>query len=371
MGKCKVCGSKGALISSKLGVCLACIRNRPEEALAITDPAHAKSRARFGLPLKPPNDPDGIACGVCANDCRIEPGNKGFCGLVVNKGGRLVRYAGTAERGLAQYYYDPLVTNCTSWWVCPGCTGAGYPKFAHSAGPEYGYYNLAVFTCACSYDCYYCQNWHFRSHATGLEPIISAEELAFAADKRVSCICWFGGDPSPQMPFALRTSELAVERARREDRIMRICWESNGHFTWPFAKRATELSLETGGVVKFDLKTWDGDLGRALCGISNRASLDNFRQIGEIYFRKRPEVPVLTASTLLVPGYVDDEEVSKIAGFIASIDERIPLSLLAFYPCHELIDLPTTSKKDAIDCLRAAQQAGLQNVRIGNIRLLS
>jgi pyruvate formate lyase activating enzyme len=49
----------------------------------------------------------------------------------------------------------------------------------------------------------------------------------------------------------------------------------------------------------------------------------------------------------------------------------MPYALLAFYPTFEMNDLPTTSRRQATECLAAAQQEGLTRVRIGNVRLLS
>lgn len=77
------------------------------------------------------------------------------------------------------------------------------------------------------------------------------------------------------------------------------------------------------------------------------------------------------ASTLLVPGYVDVEEVAALARFIAAINPAIPYSLLDFHPQFYLPDLPRTSRGHALRCLQAAREAGLANVRIGNIHLLS
>ncbi len=305
------------------------------------------------------------------NNCRIGVAERGFCGLVFNVEGRLVRFGGTIEKGILEWYYDPLPTNCVAWWFCAGCTGRGFPKYAYGQGPEMGYSNLAVFYGACSYDCLFCQNWHYRGLSAQLKPVVSAESLASKANEKVSCICYFGGDPSPQMPHALKTSELALEQARVEKRILRICWESNGYMTWTYADLASKLSFETGGTVKFDLKTWDDNLNRALCGVSNKPTLKMFRKIADKYFRDRLEPPVLTASTLLVPGYVDAEEVRHLASFIASIDSRIPYTLLAFYPQYVMNDLPTTSRKIAYECLESAEKAGLQHVRLGNVHLLS
>jgi pyruvate-formate lyase-activating enzyme len=533
------------------------------------------------------------------NKCQIGPGKRGFCGLVANIDGRLIRFGGTPERGILEWYYDPLPTNCVAWWFCAGCTGLGYPKYAYKPGAEVGYSNLAVFygaclpgyeklfaiiddkltiiridklvrgilqedsadevsfgpfilsrprapirvaglddnckikyalvsrvskrwfdgqlikitlemghtlhvtpdhpmlvlqqnklaivnadrldlrdyvpiakrlpdptqnvdesdlaefkakgsdhkvithfpkiysqrTCIqrlkerqsfqtkfpaslmegdvhlikvkridsipyegyvydlevndpssplatymlasgvithnCSFDCLFCQNWHYRALSSKLQPVISAESLAAKAHRRVSCVCYFGGDPSPQMPHALRTSEIALEKAREEGRLLRICWESNGYMSEVFTERAARLSFESGGTVKFDIKTFDETLNQVLCGVSNKPTLENFRRIGEKFFRERLELPVLTASTLLIPGYIDAEEVGQIANFLADIDSKIPYTLLAFYPQYIMCDLPTTSRQLAYQCLEAAKKAGLEQVRIGNVHLLS
>ncbi len=322
------------------------------------------------MPPEPPHSQNGISCGMCANDCRIDVGEKGFCGLVYNIEGRLVRMGGTLEKGILEWYYDPLPTNCVAWWFCPGCTGAGYPKYAYKSTAETGYSNLAVFYGACSYDCLFCQNWHYRSLASQLQPSMTAESLALKADEHVSCICYFGGDPSAQMPHAIKTSQIALERAERERRILRICWETNGYEKEELALKAAEISLKSGGNLKFDLKTWNENLNLGLCGVSNTPTLETFKVIGKKFYKQRPELPILTASTLLLPGYVDAEETESIARFIAEIDSRIPYTLLAFCPQYVMNDLPTTSREQASQCYRAAKKH-LENVRIGNVNLLS
>jgi pyruvate formate lyase activating enzyme len=307
---------------------------------------------------------------MCSNNCRIGPSEKGFCGIVSNSDGHLTRMGGVPERGVLEWYYDSLPTNCVAWWFCPGCTGRGYPKYAYKPSAEADYANLAVFYGACSLDCLFCQNWHYRRMSQTPTPFISAENLASKADSHVSCICYFGGDPSVQMPHALKTSEIALEKAAQESRILRICWETNGHMRREFAERAAEQSYHSGGVIKFDLKAFDDNLYKALCRASSKPAFDNFRMIGERFFRDRLEVPILTASTLLVPGYVDAKEVEDIASFMADIDPRIPYTLLAFYPQYKMDDLPTTKRAEAMKCREAAEKH-LENVRIGNLHLLS
>lgn len=370
MGRCLICGDESPLIASQLGVCLKCIRRTPEEAVEIAKRVHADTRKAFELPPAPPKDSDGLSCGICANDCRIRQGEKGFCGLVSNSNGSLNRLGGTPEKGVLEWYYDLLPTNCVAWWFCPGCTGAGYPKYSYKPGVEEGHVNLAVFYGSCSFDCLFCQNWHFREMSQSLRPVMSAAELVSKVEQNVSCICFFGGDPSTQILHALETSHIALQKAEEEKRILRICWETNGNMSKNLALKAAEFSFRSGGIVKFDIKVWDEDLGKVLCGVSNKATLDNFREIGERFFKQRPEVPVLTASTLLVPGYVDEVEVENIARFIAEIDPDIPYTLLAFYPQYVMDDLPTTSWRQARECYDVAKKY-LKKIRIGNIHLLS
>jgi len=59
-----------------------------------------------------------------------------------------------------------------------------------------------------------------------LHHIRNVKVLVDAVDNKTSCICYFGGDPTPQLPFAIRASRLALEK--KKNRILRICWESNG-----------------------------------------------------------------------------------------------------------------------------------------------
>jgi len=98
--------------------------------------------------------------------------------------------------------------------------------------------------------------------------------------------------------------------------------------------------------------------------------MDNFIRAGE-KIKERPVPPFLIASTLLVPGYIDEHEIRNIARFIASVDQEIPYSLLAFYPHFFMSDMPLTHRKIADACLKAAREDGLKNVRLGNLHLLS
>ena len=353
---CALCGAQSSLIASQLGVCLDCIRQQPEKALSIAAKAHARARRLFDLPETAPAATDGTQCILCFRHCRIPEGERGYCGMRTVRNGHLVHLAGTPSRGLLHWYRDPLPTNCVADWVCSGHT-------------QVGHHNLAVFYASCTLDCLFCQNWHYREtdptrDQQGTIQALSSSGLAQAANPRTFCVCFFGGDPASQMPHALGAGKALADQG------VVVCWETAGTMHPRFMRRALELSLETGGCIKFDLKALDENLHIALTGGSNQRTLENFAAAAT-RFSERPSPPLLIASTLLVPGYVDPGEVGRIASFIANLNPDIPYALLAFHPHFVMHDLPLTSKGHAQAALEAAQAAGLNNVRIGNIHLLS
>lgn len=364
MARCRLCGKVSSLISKELGVCSGCIRAKPDEAVHASIKCHSRSRKLFGLPERPPGDQDGLACRICVNECMIPEGGSGYCGLRKNKGGRLTGVS--RDTGSLSWYHDPLPTNCVADWVCSAGTGAGYPEYAYRNGPETGYKNLAVFFHACSFNCLYCQNWHFRKETLkpGRTPV---GRLLSDIDEKTSCVCYFGGDPTPQLPYAIKASRLAIEK--NKGRILRICWETNGSMRPELLDQMLELSLASGGCIKFDLKAFDENLHKAITGASNGRTLENFKLAGQ-FVRQRPVPPLLIASTLMVPGYIDEKEIRSISRFIASINPGIPYSLLAFHPHFYMSDLPLISISPAERFRAAAREEGLKNVRIGNIHLL-
>ena len=340
---CQIC-KKEKIISSFLGVCKDCILERFEKAKIFIEKAHSKSREAFNLPPKIPKTKGGIKCIICANECQMGEGEAGFCGLRKNEKGKLVSFV-SREKALLEWYYDLLPTNCVA---APFCNA------------KEGDYNLAVFMGACNFNCLFCQNWHFKFLTKKAKPIVKIENLLSAISDKVHCVCFFGGDPGPQLPFIIEFSK----RALKIKPDLRICLETNGIENPNLLKEFAKISFQSNGIIKFDLKFFEEKLSLAICGVSNKRTFENFKMLARMDSKK------LVASTLLVPGYVDEKEVAKIAKFLASLDKEIPYSLLAFYPCFKFLDLPVTSKELAFSCLEVAKRVGLKNVRLGNVHLL-
>ncbi len=365
-GECRVCGEKRPGISGALGVCINCIRTKPSEALPYIQAAHEKVRVRYNLPAQPPKTSGGIPCNLCANECIMGEGEKGFCGLRKNEGGRLESLT-SPDKGVLYAYYDPHVTNCCSAWFCPAGTGSGYPKYAHARGSEAGYANYAVFFYGCNFNCLFCQNASHKDISRTNEVTLEQFTGEIQLDPRYSCICYFGGSPEPQLPFALNASKQILEQTR--GRILRVCFEWNGCGNPSLVRKAAELAYESGGNIKFDLKCFDPTLSLALSGVPNKRAYENFEMVAREFYEKRAEVPILTATTLLVPDYVDAFEVERIAKFIRELNPEIPYSLLIFHSDFMMRDLPVTPKKQVEECYHIAKKH-LKNVHVGNLHLL-
>jgi len=362
--ECQTCNKEVGLLAKTLPVCLDCLRSGKETIQPFIENAHRRSRKAFRLVKSPPRNRSGISCQVCVNQCQISEGGWGYCGLRTQREGILEGVS--SEEGNLSWYYDGLPTNCVADWVCPAGTGTGYPQFAYTSDPEYGFKNLAVFYHGCSFDCLFCQNWTHRERVWDSKRI-TPEELAQAVDDRTSCICYFGGDPTPQLPHAIQVSKKAIERVK--GRILRICWETNGSMNPDFLKEMVDLSLTSGGCIKMDIKAWDDSLHTALCGVSNERTKRNFEWVAQ-WIERRTEPPLLIASTLLVPGYIDEKEVREISRWMVSLNPDIPYALLAFYPQFFFKDLPVTSRDLAFRCKEVAEGEGLRKVKIGNLHLL-
>ncbi|MBS7623498.1 radical SAM protein [Candidatus Bathyarchaeota archaeon] len=364
--ECQVCHVRKFYVARSLAVCVDCIRERPELAGPFIKRAHQHARSRYSLPPSPPRNPNGIPCRLCSNECMIGVGERGYCGLRVNVKGRIKSLADTGK-ALLYAYEDPHPTNCCASWFCPAGTGCGYPRFARSPGPEHGYHNLAVFFYGCNFDCLFCQNFSHKDLSSA--KAAGREEFKRMVESKgnMTCICYFGGSPEPQLPFAVTASREIVEA--KPGRLMRICFEWNGCGERRLVREAAELSAKTGGNLKFDLKCFNEALSEALCGVSNRRAFENFEAVAREFFDRKAAVPNVTATTLLVPGYVDKEEVEAISRFIASIDTAIPYSLLVFHPDFEMLDLPVTPREQVESCYSTAKRH-LTNVHVGNQHLL-
>lgn len=362
IGTCNFCGKTEKNVSAILSICRECIINGD---WVIIEPhilnIHKQVRALVELPSEPPKakKPElKFKCNLCINECALSENDISYCGLrsiKKNESGMLL--LPSRKHGYIHGYLDPIPTNCCNAWFCNG---------------DYNTYSFAAFLYGCSFNCLFCQNYSHKYFSKRY--LVDVDSLAdkIYNNKNISCICYFGGTPEVQLPFTINLSNIIIDKIQKNEktRKFRVCWEWNGSGNKLLVDKCMQIAVNSGGNIKFDLKSFNEKLNLALCGVSNRRTLENFRYLAENYFGTRGKsMPELSACTLLVPGYVNQEEVEQIAKFISEINKNIPYSLLVFHPDYQMNDLPITPKKQANKCFEVAKKY-LNHVNLGNKFLL-
>ncbi len=376
MGTCKFCGKTERVISEVLQVCRNCVLERDwSQVKPHILNVHKQVRKLVELPEKPPRAERPnikLKCNLCINECSLSERDVSYCGLrniQLRNSGQLP-YP-TKSRGYIHGYIDLNPTNCCNSWFCPAGTSSGYPEFSDYKGPEFGTYSYAAFFYGCSYNCLGCQNSSHKLFSK--RNLFDVEILAnqIVKNEKITCLCYFGGTPEPQLPFSINLAELILDKIEKQDkkRKFRICWEWNGSGNKDWVEKCMQIAIKTGGNIKFDLKTYNEKLNLALCGVSNKRTLENFKFLAENYFGTRKDLPEMSACTLMVPGYTNHEEVEQIAKFVSSINREIPYSLLVFHGDYQMRDLGITPRKQAEKCLETAKKY-LKHVHLGNSFLL-
>ena len=82
--------------------------------------------------------------------------------------------------------------------------------------------------------------------------------------------------------------------------------------------------------VIFSIKAITPALHRDYTGVDNKVILRNFTKIAS------SKSVSLHVETVFIPDYVDEDEVLRIADFIASVDRAIPFRIDAYLPIHGL-----------------------------------
>ncbi len=377
MGTCKFCGRTNNLISKILQICRDCILNGdwPQIRTHILS-VHKQVRQLVDLPEKSPKAEGSsikFKCDFCINKCSLSSNDVSFCGLRnMKKFTKGELPLPSKSKGYIHGYIDANPTNCCAAWFCPAGTSAGYPEFSNHEGPELGKYSYAAFLYGCTFSCLFCQNSSHKQFRK--RDLFDSETLAnqIVKNEKITCICYFGGTPESQLPFTINLAELILEKIEKKDktRKFRICWEWNGSGRQDLVEKCMEIALKSGGNIKFDLKSFNEKLNLAMCGVSNSRTLDNFKYLAENYFGTRgKEMPELIGCTLMVPDYVNHEEVELISRFISELNPEIPYSLLVFHGDYQMRDLGITPRKQVEKCLEIAKEY-LENVHLGNQFLL-
>jgi putative transposase len=74
----------------------------------------------------------------------------------------------------------------------------------------------------------------------------------------------------------------------------------------------------------------------------------------------------LEVLTLFIPGWVETDQIKRIARLICQLDEDVPSTILAFFPAFLMVGTPRPTLSQMLEAYNAVKEVGLRNVKLGN-----
>ncbi|MFP4118152.1 MAG: AmmeMemoRadiSam system radical SAM enzyme [Candidatus Woesearchaeota archaeon] len=275
-------------------------------------------------------DDKKVKCHACAHRCTVFEDKTGICRVRKNIKGKLYSLV----------YGYPV--------VCAVDPVEKKPLYHFMPGIDV----YSIGTVGCNFRCAFCQNYDIVSSPDIIGKARSPRDVVDEAlASGCKGIAYTYNEPGIFIEMVHDTALLAKERSLKNVMV------TNGYMT-------VEALDSLSGLVdamNVDLKSFNDSFYNKLCGARLQPVLDCIRKAHSMGIH-------LEITTLVIPDENDsEEELGKIARFIASLDTGIPWHVSRFFPMHRMRDHDVTS----IDTIRMAcdigKKEGLVNVHAGNI----
>lgn len=276
-------------------------------------------------------------CFLCAHNCKIAPGQFGFCGVRYNNRGTLntLVYGEAIAASIDPIEKKPL------YHFLPGSR------------------SFSIATIGCNFHCGFCQNWQISQISKRTQKILPQPDRELMPEEIVrkaksgDCrsISYTYSEPTVFFEYAYDTAKLAKRSGIKNNFI------TNGYMS----REALETVKPYLDAVNIDLKSFREEFYVKNCQGHLQPVLDSIKLARKLGLW-------IEITTLIIPGRNDsDSELSDIAGFIAGIGKDIPWHLSRFHPDYEFSKLEVTPLKSLQRAEEIGQKAGLRYVYLGNI----
>jgi len=278
-------------------------------------------------------DRNRVRCYSCGHECPIADGQPGVCKVRYNQGGTL--YVPWGYVGGVQC--DPIEKK---------------PFFhAHPGGLAYSFGMLG-----CDLHCSYCQNWvtsqALRDPEAVSPPLAATPEALVreAVEMGAKVVVSTYNEP-------LITSEWAVAIFKEAKAAgLETGFVSNGNGT----PQVLEFLRPWVDLYKVDLKSFDDRHYHQLGG--------RIEPILQTIRRLHGMGIWVEIVTLLIPGFNDfDDELKRMAEFLAGVSPDIPWHVTAFHQDYKMTDPEDTPPETLLRAAAIGRDAGLRFVYAGNL----
>jgi pyruvate formate lyase activating enzyme len=279
-------------------------------------------------------DGSRIVCDLCPRGCVLRPGDRGFCFVRENQGGRLISTTYGRSTG---FCVDPIEKKPLNQF---------YPGSAV----------LSFGTPGCNLGCNFCQNWTMtRSQDLEAACQRAAPEKIARTAKQIGCrsVAFTYNDPIVWAEYAIDTAKACHALGVKTVAV------TSGYIT----ELARPAFFEHVDAANVDLKGFTEDFYRQYCGGRLQPVLDTLR-----WLVKESRV-WLEITNLLIPQANDSpREIEAMCRWIAAeLGPDVPLHFSAFHPDFKLTDRGPTPTSLLIMATDLAHEAGLRYVYTGNV----
>ncbi len=274
-----------------------------------------------------------VRCDLCHHRCMIANGDRGFCRVRENDGGRLYSLVYGSVAGLQ---IDPIEK-----------------EPMHHMYP--GHHNLCVFTASCNFRCRHCHNWQTSQRAPDeITPraFSPGEIVNLAISRGTRSISHSINEPTIFYEYMYDISR----HAQREG--LNTLFHTNGYMR---EEPLRELLRHMDGVT-VDLKAFTDDFYQQV----SSAALDPVLQTLKVIREEKVHLEIVY---LVIPTLNDDPgKIGNMAAWVRDeLGPEIPVHLNRFTPTYQLTNLPSTPVETLEKAAKTARDAGLKFVYVGNV----
>jgi pyruvate formate lyase activating enzyme len=276
-----------------------------------------------------------VRCHLCAHNCIINNGKRGFCQVRENRKGTLysLNYGRLISENIDPIEKKPI------FHLLPGSL------------------SFSIATVGCNFRCKHCQNYEIsqypRLYGGEIAGTMRTPAEVVAAAKEAGCqsISYTYVEPTIFYEFAYDCAQLAHAEG------IRNIFVSNG-YTGSAATRELAPILAANNI---DLKAFTDKFYKEVCSAKLQPVLDTISLMHQLGVW-------VEVTTLIIPGWNDsDDELRDIARFIHSLSPETPWHVTRFWPTYQMTDRAPTPHETLRRAREIGLNTGLKYVYVGNI----
>ncbi|GBE56666.1 pyruvate formate-lyase 1-activating enzyme [archaeon BMS3Bbin16] len=274
-----------------------------------------------------------VKCSTCAWRCTIKEGQRGFCGVRENRGGKLI----ALNYGLvSSVNVDPIEKK---------------PLFHFYPGTSV----FSLGTVGCNFRCLHCQNYSISQVSIdesirGLVEYLPEQTIEMAKKSGCRGIAWTYNEPTIWFEYTYDSARLA----KAED--LYTVYVTNGYMT----NEALEMIAPFLDAMNIDVKGFTQEFYTKLCQTRLKPVLETVERAYKLGIH-------IELTYLVIPGRNDSpDEITRFTDWVSRIDSDIPVHFSRFHPDYKLTDVPMTPTKTLEETLDIAKK-NLSYVYLGNV----